>query len=273
MQLKFLTLGFISAAVFSNVAFAEGHGSVVNLEDTNIHIEDVLTNILNNLDLDHLLENANVDAVGHVASEGGDHHHLSRRKLNDALRRREWERDENENEPDEEEEDEDEEDEDENEPDEEEEDEDEEDEDENEADEEEEDEDEADESSVAKVARRSVEEQDEDMNAEDEQDEEEEEEYEEEPNEDEEEEEYTEESNEDEEEEQGQEEEEEEGEEQDKETVRMARRGVPGLDVVTGALGGSSKSGASGNAKGSPIGGVLAGAKSVVGAAGAARDI
>jgi hypothetical protein len=258
MQLKFLTLGFISAAVFSNVAFAEGHGNLVNLEDTNVHIEDILTNILNNLDLDKLLQNANVDAVSHVLDHDGDHHHLSRRKLNDALRRREWERDENENEPDEEEEDEDEEDEDENEPDEEEEDEDEEDEDENEPDEEEEDEDEADESSVAKVARRSVEEQDKDMNAEEEDDEEEEEEYEEE-------------SNEDEEEEQDQEEEEEEGEEQDQdqETVRMARRGLPGLS----ALGGGSQTDASGSSKGSPVEGVLAQAKKVVGVAGVAGGI
>ncbi|KAI8884346.1 hypothetical protein K501DRAFT_313047 [Backusella circina FSU 941] len=83
MQIKLITLGLIASVI----ATVYCHGSVAEVDDTDVDIHNVGSNILNNLDGKNILKNANVDVLSHILSSGGDTHHkrslrLNRRALN-----------------------------------------------------------------------------------------------------------------------------------------------------------------------------------------------
>jgi hypothetical protein len=141
MHSKIVSLGLIATILVSSIT-ARPVGDVAEVRNTNIGLSHIVSNVANDLDAGHAAQNANVDAVSHVLSHGGDYHRNDKREYEaDEEEEDEEEADENEEEADE---------------------------DENEADEEEADEDEADEQSASKVQRRGEPDEDEDEDDEEE---------------------------------------------------------------------------------------------------------
>lgn len=68
MKFSFVLLA-ASAILFSSVS-----AGLVEIKNTDVKVKKVAHNIANDLDAGHVAQNANVDAVSHILSKGGDHH-------------------------------------------------------------------------------------------------------------------------------------------------------------------------------------------------------